>query len=85
MLTTVEGVDVSGYQCYELNADDPVYANFNKTNIHLAISAMLKGLKPPTRIGLKRLRKRALEKKFGKDRKTFGRFADRQLRPIKPR
>ena len=40
-------VDLSAYESYELK-NDPVYQKFNSSNIHFAINAMQKGLKPPT-------------------------------------
>lgn len=64
LITKICGVDVSNYKCYELNHSDPVYKEFNNSTIHYAINAMQKGLKPPTKIGLKRLNKRTLKKKM---------------------
>lgn len=46
-VTNYLGVDLSAYESYELK-DDPVYQKFNSSNIHFAINAMQKGLKPPT-------------------------------------
>lgn len=63
VVKSVCGVDLSGYQCYELKQSDPVYKDYGKSNLHYAINAMQKGLKPPTKIGLRRLnKKRALKK-----------------------
>lgn len=46
-VTSHLGVDLSAYESYELK-DDPIYQKFNSSNIHFAINAMQKGLKPPT-------------------------------------
>lgn len=55
---------MSEYKCYELNHDDPVYKQFDNSTMHYAINAMQKGLKPPTKIGIKRLKKKAIKKKL---------------------
>lgn len=62
-VTSYQGIDLSAYQCHVLKPD-PVYEKYNSSNVHFAINAMQKGLKPPTEIGLKRARKKHFKKKL---------------------
>lgn len=63
MVKNFFGVDLSGYKCYQLDHNDDIYKQFDNTTVHYAINAMQKGLKPPTKIGLRRLKKKAIKKK----------------------
>jgi hypothetical protein len=56
------GVELTGYQCYELKPG-PLFDSYREGDLHYAIDAVQKGLKPPTRVGLKRMKKRNMKKK----------------------
>jgi hypothetical protein len=70
-------VDLSGYQCYELKRD-AVLDSYDTSNLHYAIDAMQKGLKPPTNIGLKRLGKKngKTSKRIRKSKLLLNKWSD---------
>ena len=49
------GVPLITYTCYQLSESSDLY-KYPVNELHYAADAMQKGLKPPTNIGLKRLR-----------------------------
>ncbi len=56
------GVDLSSYQCYQLKPD-AIFSQYTPQDVHFAITAMQKGLKPPTKIGIRRIKRRNYKKK----------------------
>jgi hypothetical protein len=55
-------VDLTAYQCRKL-LPDPVYLKYSRDELHFPIGSIQKGMKPHTKIGIKRITKRNLKRK----------------------
>ena len=61
MVQSYYGVDLTNYNVVELNSSD--YKDYDLKDVHFAINAAQKGLKAPTKIGIRRIKRRNMAKK----------------------
>ncbi len=90
METNYCGINLQAYECHKL-IPDPVYSNYNKQQLHFPIGAIQKGLKPHTKIGIKRIEKRNMRKSRismanrGNKRIGIADAADQTIRKLNPK